>query len=85
MTDGWDRHRREQVEANLTTTPAQRLAWLEEAIRFAWNKHKLVVEPGGAVALAAVLARKVALQEDSVIVLSGGNIDPAMHARIVGD
>ena len=35
--DGWDRHRREQLEANLTTTPAQRLAWLEEAIRFAWK------------------------------------------------
>jgi threonine dehydratase len=60
-------------------------AEVEEAIRFAWNKHKLVVEPGGAVALAAVLARKVAPQEGSVIVLSGGNIDPAMHARIVGD
>jgi threonine dehydratase len=43
-----------------------------------------VVEPGGAVALAAVLAGKVDLQEDSVIVMSGGNVDPALHARIVG-
>ena len=59
-------------------------AEVEEAIRFAWKKHKLVVEPGGAVALAAVLAGKVQLHEDSVIVLSGGNIDPALHARIVG-
>src|SRR5687768_4656662 len=44
-------------------------AEVEEAIRFAWTKHKLVVEPGGAVALAAVIAGKVQLQEDSVIVL----------------
>ena len=57
---------------------------VEDAIRFAWKKHKLVVEPGGAVALAAVLAGKVSLQEDSVIVLSGGNVDPALHARIIG-
>lgn len=59
-------------------------AEVEEAVRFAWRKNKLVVEPGGAVALAAVLAGKVELQEDSVIVLSGGNVDPALHARIVG-
>ena len=59
-------------------------AEVEEAVRFVWKKHKLVVEPGGAVALAAVLAGKVELQEDSVIVLSGGNVDPALHARIVG-
>ena len=58
---------------------------VEEAVRFAWKKHKLVVEPGGAVALAAVLAGKVRLHEDSVIVLSGGNVDPELHARIVGE
>jgi threonine dehydratase len=59
-------------------------AEVADAIRFAWKEHKLVVEPGGAVALAAVLAGKVRLEEDSVIVLSGGNVDPALHARIVG-
>jgi threonine dehydratase len=60
-------------------------AEVEEAIRYAWKKHRLVVEPGGAVALAAVIAGKITgLQEDAVIVLSGGNIDPALHARIVG-
>ena len=53
------------------------------AVRFAWRMHQLVVEPGGAAALAAVLAGKVAMDEDSVIVLSGGNIDPALHARLV--
>jgi len=60
-------------------------AEVEEAVRFAWNEHKLVVEPGGAVALAAVLSGKVDAPEGSVIVLSGGNVDPALHARIVGE
>jgi threonine dehydratase len=60
-------------------------AEVEQAVRFAWKKHRLVVEPGGAVALAAVMAGNISgLEEDAVIVLSGGNIDPALHARIVG-
>jgi threonine dehydratase len=54
-----------------------------EAIRFAWDKHQLVVEPGAAVGLAALLAGKVSAVDDSVVVLSGGNVDPALHARIV--
>jgi len=54
-----------------------------EAVRFAWDRHGLVVEPGGAVALAALLAAKVAPIEETVVVLSGGNVDPALHARIV--
>jgi len=33
--DGWAEHRREQARDWLTTTPAQRLAWLEQAIQFA--------------------------------------------------
>ena len=59
-------------------------AEIEEAIRFAWDQHQLMVEPGGAAALAAVLSGKVEPIEDTVIVVSGGNIDPALHARIVG-
>jgi threonine dehydratase len=58
---------------------------VEEAIRFAWRNHGLVVEPGAAVALAAFVAGKLAPMEDTVVVVSGGNIDPALHARIVGD
>jgi threonine dehydratase len=54
-----------------------------DAIRWAWREHQLVVEPGGAVALAAVLSRKVELVDDLVVVVSGGNVDPALHARIV--
>lgn len=55
-----------------------------QAVRFAWERHGLVLEPGGAVALAAALAGKLEPQEDTVIVLSGGNIDPALHSRITG-
>ena len=59
-------------------------AEVEEAIRFAWQKHELVVEPGAAVALAALVAGKLEPLEDTVVVVSGGNIDPALHARIIG-
>lgn len=54
------------------------------AVRFAWEKHGLKVEPGGGVALAALLSGKLGAQDDTIIVLSGGNIDPALHARILG-
>ena len=59
-------------------------AEVEDAIRFAWNEHGLVVEPGAAVALAAVVSDKLEPVEDTVVVVSGGNIDPALHARIIG-
>jgi threonine dehydratase len=54
------------------------------AIGFAVEHLKLVVEPGGAVALAAALAGAVALPGLKVgVVLSGGNIDPAVLARAI--
>ena len=55
-----------------------------EAVRFVWDRHQLVVEPGGAVALAALLAAKVSPLEDTVVVLSGGNVDPRLHQQIIG-
>ncbi|GGJ34155.1 threonine ammonia-lyase [Neoroseomonas lacus] len=52
------------------------------AMRFAFEHLKLVVEPGGAVALAAVLAGKVAAKGGVIgVVISGGNADPAIFAR----
>ena len=54
-----------------------------DAVRWAWSEHKLVVEPGGAAALAAVLSGKADVEEGMAIVLSGGNIDPALHARLI--
>jgi threonine dehydratase len=54
------------------------------AVGFAFRELKLVVEPGGAIALAALLAGHIdARGKCAVIVLSGGNVDPEMHARLV--
>lgn len=53
------------------------------AIRFAFKHLKLVIEPGGAVALAAVLAGKLnTVGKTTAIVLSGGNIDVELFADI---
>ena len=43
-----------------------------------------MVEPGGAAALAAVLAGKVESARRRWSLVSGGNVDPALHARLVG-
>jgi len=52
------------------------------AMRFAFLRLKVVVEPGGAVALAAVLSGKFDARGKVVgIVLSGGNVDPAVFER----
>jgi threonine dehydratase len=56
---------------------------VKDAIRFAWSEHQLVVEPGGAVALAALLSGRLSSAEGTVAVISGGNIDPGLHSRIV--
>jgi len=60
-------------------------AEVEEAVGFAFRELKLVVEPGGAVGLAALLAGHIEVSgKTNVIVLSGGNVDADMHARLVG-
>ena len=53
-----------------------------DAMAAAFRTLKLVVEPGGAAALGALLAGKVGLSGKTVVVVcSGGNVDPAMFAR----
>jgi len=52
---------------------------VEAAMARAFRDLKLVVEPGGAVALAAVLAGKLPVAgRTTAIILSGGNVDPAV-------
>lgn len=52
------------------------------AVSFAFKYLKLVVEPGGAVALAALLQNEVAVNGDrAAVILSGGNIDPTTLAE----
>jgi threonine dehydratase len=53
------------------------------AQRFAFNSLRLVVEPGGAAALAAALAGKVPVDADTVIMLTGGNADPVAFAATI--
>lgn len=54
------------------------------AVAFAFRELKLVVEPGGAVALAALMAGKVDIAgKVAVAVLSGGNVDPDLFHRLV--
>lgn len=57
---------------------------IARGIAFAARQLRLVVEPGGAVALAALLAGKSGeITDRTVVVLSGGNVDPAAYARII--
>ncbi len=58
-------------------------AEIAAAQRFAAERMRLVVEPGGAVALAALLARKVTAEPGMLVILSGGNVDMAAYARVL--
>jgi threonine dehydratase len=52
------------------------------AVAFAFSHLKLVAEPGGAVALAALLAGRLDARGKVVgVVISGGNVDPAVFSR----
>ncbi len=53
------------------------------AQRWAFANLRMVIEPGGAAALAAALAGKVPLDEGTVIMLTGGNADPAAFAETI--
>jgi threonine dehydratase len=54
------------------------------AVAYAYRELKLVVEPGGAVGLAALLAGRIdAKGKNVVIVLSGGNVDADLFAKLV--
>ena len=68
------------LDGVLTVSDAQ----VAEAIRYAYTTLKLVVEPGGVVGLAALLAGELDVSGQTVgVVLSGGNIDPALFSRIL--
>lgn len=57
-----------------------------EAMRIAFEYLKLVVEPGGAVALAAVLSGQIHTNDKTIgIVLSGGNVDQDVYIKALGE
>ena len=56
---------------------------IARALLVLMERAKLVVEPAGAVAVAAILAGKVAASGATVAILSGGNIDPLLMQRVI--
>ena len=73
---------RRLVSGGLVVTEAE----VKAAMRFAFRYLKLVVEPGGAVALAAILAGKIETAgRTTAVVLSGGNVDVDLFASIQGE
>ena len=55
-----------------------------DAMRFLASRARLIVEPSGAVGVAALITGKVTLEgETGVVVLSGGNVDPQLLARVL--
>ncbi len=73
---------RRLVRGGVTITESE----ATEAIAFAFDHLKLILEPGGAVALAAVLSGKFdAVGKNVGITLSGGNIDHALFIRLISE
>ena len=66
-----------RAEPGVTVTDDE----VKTAQRFAFSKLNLVLEPGGAAALAAALAGKVPVDESTVIMLTGGNTDAESFAE----
>jgi threonine dehydratase len=57
-----------------------------EAMVFAFRNLRIVAEPGGSVALAALISGKAGdVPDGSVVVVSGGNVDPGLYAQILAD
>jgi threonine dehydratase len=71
---------RELIGAGLTANDTEVAA----AVRYAYQELKLVVEPGGAIGLAALLAGKLDLKGKVVVgILSGGNVDAELFAKLI--
>lgn len=72
------------LKRNLTGAVGLTDPEVAEAMRYAFSTLKLVMEPGGSVGLAALLAGKIDAKGKTVgVVVSGGNVDPGLYARIL--
>ncbi|MHC3126620.1 pyridoxal-5'-phosphate-dependent protein [Brevundimonas sp. GN22] len=70
----------QRLAGALTVSDAE----VAEAMRFAFRWLKLVIEPGGAVSLAALLSGKIDTKgKTTAIILSGGNVDPEQFGDII--
>lgn len=70
-----------RVHSSAVVTPAD----IATAIRLVFEKLHLVVEPGGAAALAAVLSGQVTPEGTAVVTLSGGNVDWGTFRQMIGE
>ncbi len=73
------------LQRNLSGAVSVTDAEVAEALRYAFTTLKLVVEPGGSVGLAALLAGKLRPKAGSTVglVFSGGNVDPELYVQIL--
>ncbi|WP_294007794.1 threonine/serine dehydratase [Sphingomonas sp.] len=71
------------LQARKATAFAVSESEVAAAVRWAWREHELIVEPGGAVAIAALLSGRIIAAEGTVALVSGGNIEPALHDAIL--
>jgi threonine dehydratase len=73
------------MQRTLSAMAAVGDAEVAAAMRYAFATLKLVVEPGGAAALAALLAAKIAVPAGGTVcvVLSGGNVDPEQFSQVI--
>lgn len=72
------------LKARKANAVAVSQAEVHHAMRVAFEQLRLVVEPGGAVALAAILSGKAKVTDNTAITISGGNVDPERFAAIIG-
>lgn len=73
---------RERAAGGLTVTDAE----VKAAMRYAFRTLKLVIEPGGAVCLAAILAGKIDVAGRRIgITLSGGNVDAELYRSVLAE
>lgn len=73
------------LHAHGATGVAVSEAEIRRAQRWAAHRLRIVVEPGGAVALAAVLAGHVAPRQGMLVLLSGGNVDRREYAAVLAE
>lgn len=71
---------KDRVHSSAVVTPAD----IAAAMRLVFEKLHLVVEPGGAAALATVLSGKVMPVATPVVTLSGGNVDWETYQQMIG-
>jgi threonine dehydratase len=71
---------RQTVRRAITVTEDE----IAEGVRHLYRHLELRAEPSGAVAVAALLAGRIVPTGPTVAVVSGGNVDPHLHQRLVG-